>query len=136
MSLEMAQSGGPGISASAPLSGGKQTSGERVENDANDPQRTLGGGPCFGDVRPDRIERQYEDNGPTAQSPSSSDGNRSDCRSIWKPYGVADESNDDKHRDSDDRDPASARQRARRDGSTTHRIDRAIKEQHRDNDCA
>jgi hypothetical protein len=40
MSLEVAQSGGPGISALAPLSGGKQTSGERVENDANDPKAT------------------------------------------------------------------------------------------------
>jgi hypothetical protein len=38
MSPEVAQSGGPGISVLAPLSGGKQTSGERVENDANDPK--------------------------------------------------------------------------------------------------
>jgi len=36
----MAQSGGPRISASAPLSGVKQTFGERVENDANDPTAT------------------------------------------------------------------------------------------------
>jgi hypothetical protein len=40
MSLEMAQSGGPGISAFAPLSGVKQTFGERVENDASDPEPT------------------------------------------------------------------------------------------------
>ena len=38
--LLAAQSGAPGISAFAPLSGVKQTSGERVENDTNDPDRT------------------------------------------------------------------------------------------------
>src|SRR6516162_6892549 len=38
---ELAQSGGPGISALAPLLGGRQTFGERVENDANDPNPIL-----------------------------------------------------------------------------------------------
>src|SRR5215470_6291479 len=41
MSPEVAQSGGSGISAFAPLSGVKQTSDERVENDAIDRTRTF-----------------------------------------------------------------------------------------------
>jgi len=46
-------------------------------------------------IRPDRIERQYEDRGPTAQGPGSGDSYWSNCRPIRKPGSVAEESDDD-----------------------------------------
>src|SRR5258708_6482491 len=84
-------------------------------------------------VRPDCIERQYEDRGGTAQRPGRGDSYRSNCRAIRNPGGVADGGDDDEHRDGNDWQPARARQRARHDCSATHRIGRPEAEQHRCN---
>ena len=59
------------------------------------PEGTLAFGLYLDGIRPNRVERQYEDRGPTAQSPGGSDSYRSDCWAIRKPGSVADESDND-----------------------------------------